>query len=41
MPGAASVFVGANTTVAVGDYVAGANHTPLCVLDFMKRTSVV
>ncbi len=51
-PVAGGVFVGDNTAVAVGDYVAGANHTlptaasarfgsGLSVLDFMKRTSVV
>jgi histidinol dehydrogenase len=49
---AGAVFVGAYSTVALGDYVAGPNHTlptsgaarfasPLGVHTFMKRTSVL
>ncbi|MBI5809871.1 MAG: histidinol dehydrogenase [Deltaproteobacteria bacterium] len=49
---AGAVFMGRNTPVAVGDYLAGPNHTlptggtarfssPLGVEDFIKRTSVI
>jgi histidinol dehydrogenase len=49
---AGAVFLGHNTTEALGDYLAGPNHTlptsgtarfssPLGVYDFIKRTSVI
>jgi len=49
---AGAVFVGANTPVALGDYVAGTNHvlptagaarfsSPLRVSDFVKSTAVI
>ncbi len=49
---AGAIFLGANTPEAVGDYLAGPNHTlptggtarfssPLGVEDFIKRTSVI
>lgn len=49
---AGAVFLGRNTPEAVGDYIAGPNHTlptggtarfssPLSVEDFMKRSSVI
>jgi histidinol dehydrogenase len=49
---AGSIFLGAHTPEAIGDYVAGSNHvlptarsarfsSGLNVLDFMKRTSIL
>jgi len=49
---AGAVFVGHGTPEALGDYLAGPNHvlptsgsarfaSPLCVYDFVKRTSVI
>ena len=49
---AGAIFMGHHTPVAVGDYLAGPNHTlptsstarfssPLGVLDFVKRTSLI
>ncbi|MCK4846943.1 MAG: histidinol dehydrogenase, partial [Deltaproteobacteria bacterium] len=49
---AGAVFLGANTPEAVGDYMAGPNHTlptggtarfssPLGVYDFIKFTSII
>ena len=49
---AGAVFLGRHTPEAIGDYVAGSNHvlptarsarfsSGLCVLDYMKRTSVL
>ncbi len=48
----AAAFLGKHTPVAIGDYVAGANHTlptnaaarfssGLSVLDYVKRVSVI
>jgi histidinol dehydrogenase len=49
---AGAIFLGAHTPEAIGDYVGGPNHvlptarsarfsSPLSVLDFMKRTSIL
>jgi histidinol dehydrogenase len=49
---AGAIFIGANTPVAIGDYVAGPSHvlptggtarfaSGLCATDFLRRTSVI
>ena len=49
---AGAIFLGAHTPEVIGDYVSGSNHvlptarsarfsSGLCVLDFMKRTSIL
>ena len=49
---AGAIFLGENTPEPIGDYIAGPNHTlptggtakfysPLCVEDFMKKSSII